>query len=69
MNAQELRELSDVELDEKLDEYKADLFNLRFELATGQLDNYKRLRLLRRDIARVMTVRRERALKTETSSA
>ena len=60
MRAEELRELSDTELDEKLEEYKSDLFNLRFELATGQLDNYKRLRDTRRDIARVMTVQRER---------
>lgn len=60
MRAEELRELSDTELDEKLEEYKSDLFNLRFELATGQLDNYKSLRDTRRDIARVMTVQRER---------
>ncbi|WP_414627973.1 50S ribosomal protein L29 [Euzebya tangerina] len=61
--AEELRELSDSELDEKLEEYKSDLFNLRFELATGQLDNYKRLKMTRRDIARVMTVQRERELR------
>jgi large subunit ribosomal protein L29 len=63
MRAEELRELSDTELDEKLEEFKSDLFNLRFELATGQLDNYKRLRTARRDIARVMTVQRERQTK------
>ncbi len=63
MRAEELRELSDSELDEKLEEFKTDLFNLRFELATGQLDNYKQLRVTRRDIARVMTVQRERAVK------
>ncbi|MEE8603062.1 MAG: 50S ribosomal protein L29 [Euzebya tangerina] len=63
MIAEELRELSDSELDEKLEEYKSDLFNLRFELATGQLDNYKRLKMTRRDIARVMTVQRERELR------
>jgi large subunit ribosomal protein L29 len=60
IRAEELRELSDTELDEKLEEFKSDLFNLRFELATGQLDNYKRLRGTKRDIARVMTVQRER---------
>ena len=43
MRAEDLRELSDTELDEKLDEFKSELFNLRFELATGQLDYYKRL--------------------------
>ncbi|CAN5842462.1 hypothetical protein BH24ACT15_BH24ACT15_14720 [soil metagenome] len=60
MRAEELRELSDTELDEQLDEHKTELFNLRFELATGQLDNYKRLKSTRRDIARVMTVQHER---------
>jgi large subunit ribosomal protein L29 len=63
MRAEDLRELSDTELDEKLEEFKSDLFNLRFELATGQLDHYKRLRGTRRDIARVMTVQRQRQLK------
>lgn len=63
MRAEDLRELSDSELDEKLEEFKSDLFNLRFELATGQLDDYKRLRGTRRDIARVMTVQRQRQLK------
>ena len=67
MRAEELRELSDVELDEKLEEFKSDLFYLRFELATGQLDNYKRLRNTRRDIARVMTVQRERLVKAESA--
>jgi large subunit ribosomal protein L29 len=68
MRAEDLRELSDAELDEKLDEFKSDLFNLRFELATGQLDNYKRLRATKRDIARVMTVQRERLLKAATAA-
>ncbi|WP_370326848.1 50S ribosomal protein L29 [Euzebya sp.] len=67
MRAEELRELSDTELDEKLEEFKSELFNLRFELATGQLDNYKRLKGTRRDIARVMTVQRERALRATAS--
>jgi large subunit ribosomal protein L29 len=67
MRAEDLRELSDTELDEKLEEHKSELFNLRFELATGQLDNYKRLRATRRDIARVMTIQRERLLKAETA--
>ncbi|AXV09142.1 LSU ribosomal protein L29p (L35e) [Euzebya pacifica] len=69
MRAEELRELSDSELDEKLEEFKSDLFNLRFELATGQLDNYKQLRVTRRDIARVMTVQRERLSKAAASTA
>ncbi len=69
MRAEELRDLSDTELDEKLEEFKSDLFNLRFELATGQLDNYKRLKSTRRDIARVMTVQRERALRAAEETA
>ena len=62
MNAKELRDLSDAELTQKLDEAKEELFNLRFQLVTGQLDNYTALGTARRDIARVLTVQREREL-------
>lgn len=62
MKTSELRELSDAELVEQHDELKEELFNLRFRLATGQLDNYARLGQARRDVARVLTVRRERQL-------
>ncbi|MGH8901913.1 MAG: 50S ribosomal protein L29 [Egibacteraceae bacterium] len=62
MNANELRDLGDAELTQRLDEAKQELFNLRFQLATGQLDNYMTLGEVRRDIARVMTVQREREL-------
>ncbi|MEX0658432.1 MAG: 50S ribosomal protein L29 [Egibacteraceae bacterium] len=62
MDASELRELSDAELVEKLAEHKEELFNLRFRMATGQLDNFRRLRLVKQDIARVFTVQREREL-------
>lgn len=62
MDVGELRELTDVELDEQHDELKEELFGLRFQLATGQLDNPRLLRQTRRDIARVLTVRRERDL-------
>ncbi len=62
MKASELRELSDTELDEKLDEYKEELFNLRFQNVTGQLDNPRRLKQVRHEIARVLTVQREREL-------
>jgi large subunit ribosomal protein L29 len=68
MRAEELRELSDTELEEKLEEHKTELFTLRFELATGQLDNYKRLKSTRRDIARVMTVQRERLTRAKEAS-
>jgi large subunit ribosomal protein L29 len=65
MQPSELRELSDTELDEKLDEYKEELFNLRFQLVTGQLDNPRLLKDAKRNIARVLTVQRERELAAE----
>jgi large subunit ribosomal protein L29 len=61
----DIRELPVSELNERLDETREELFNLRFQLATGQLDNYRRVRLLRRDIARVKTVLRERELASQ----
>ncbi|WP_026917255.1 50S ribosomal protein L29 [Gordonia shandongensis] len=60
--ASELRELSDTDLVARLKESKEELFNLRFQMATGQLDNNRRLRTVRREIARVYTVMREREL-------
>ncbi|AOD20282.1 50S ribosomal protein L29 [Rhodococcus sp. p52] len=60
--AAELRELSDEELTDKLREAKEELFNLRFQMATGQLDNNRRLRVVRNEIARIYTVLREREL-------
>ncbi len=65
MDVAELRDLNDVELTERHDELKEDLFNLRFQLATGQLDNPTLLKQARRDIARVLTVQRERELADE----
>jgi large subunit ribosomal protein L29 len=62
MDVADLRDLNDVELSERHDELKEDLFNLRFQLATGQLDNPMLLKQTRRDIARVLTVQREREL-------
>jgi large subunit ribosomal protein L29 len=62
MKAKELRELSDAELSEKLSEAKEELFNLRFQLATGQLDNYALLSQVRKDIARTKTEQRQRQL-------
>jgi large subunit ribosomal protein L29 len=58
----ELRELADDELLTRLHEAKEELFNLRFQVATGQLDNNRRLQTVRRDIARIYTVMREREL-------
>ncbi|MFC5992672.1 50S ribosomal protein L29 [Pseudonocardia hispaniensis] len=61
-SAAELRELSDEELALRVREAKEELFNLRFQMATGQLDNNRRLRTVRHDIARIYTVMREREL-------
>lgn len=58
----ELRELTDDELLERVRESKEELFNLRFQMATGQLANNRRLRVVRQEIARVYTILREREL-------
>ncbi len=60
--AEELRGLAEDELVTRLREAKEELFNLRFQSATGQLDNNRRLRVVRRDIARIYTILREREL-------
>jgi large subunit ribosomal protein L29 len=62
----ELRHLDDEALVEKLAEAKGELFNLRFQSATGQLESHGRLRLVRRDIARIYTILRERELGIST---
>ena len=61
-SAGELCELTDEELTDRVRESKEELFNLRFQMATGQLDNNRRLRTVRQEIARVYTVLREREL-------
>ena len=58
----ELRELHDDELETRLRESKEELFNLRFQMATGQMTNNRRLREVRHEIARIYTVMREREL-------
>ena len=62
---QELRDLGDEELVERLESDKEELFNLRFQLATGQLDNPTRIKVVRRDVARIATVLREREIEAE----
>jgi large subunit ribosomal protein L29 len=62
MRARELRELSDDELDRRMAETRQELFNLRFQTATGVLENSARLRLAKREIARILTVKSEREL-------
>jgi large subunit ribosomal protein L29 len=60
--ARDLRELGDAELLEKLREGKEELFNLRFQQATGQLENHGRMRAVKKDIARIYTLMTEREL-------
>ncbi|BDT94205.1 50S ribosomal protein L29 [Nocardia beijingensis] len=67
--AAELRELTEEELVAKLRDSKEELFNLRFQMATGQLDNNRRLRVVRHEIARIYTVMRERELGLATGPA
>ncbi len=64
MKAEELRVMSDEELEEKLKELREELFNLRFQLATGQLKNVKRIKEVKKDIARVHTILNERKRKS-----
>jgi large subunit ribosomal protein L29 len=66
VKATELRELSDEDLAKKLAELREELFNLRFQDATGALDNTARLAQTKREIARVLTVQNERASSLET---
>jgi large subunit ribosomal protein L29 len=64
----ELRDLGDDELLDRLDSNKEELFNLRFQLATGQLDNPMRIKQVRHDVARILTVLRERRLEADLSA-
>ena len=66
MRPRQLRDLSSEELDRKLVETRQELFNLRFQAATGALENTARLRLAKREIARILTIRRERETSLET---
>ena len=58
----DLREMSERELVDKLEDLRQELFNLRFQLATGKQDNSARMGQVRRDIARVLTIQREREI-------
>lgn len=62
MKANELRSLSSTEIEGQIDQLKDELFNLRFQLATGQLENPMRIRQVRKDIARAKTVLKQREL-------
>ena len=65
MRARNLRDLTNDELEQKLAETRQELFNLRFQSATGALENSARLRLAKREIARILTVRHEREASLE----
>ncbi len=67
MRPQEIRALSDVELQARLRSVQEELFNLRFQMAIGQLENYNRLTQLKRDIARLKTEMRMRELRGQSA--
>lgn len=68
MRARDLRDLSDEELENALHDRRQELFNLRFQSATGALENSARLKLAKREIARILTVRHERESRLRTST-
>ena len=67
MKVNDIRNLSAAELNTKVSELKEELFNLRFQLATGQLENPMRIREVKKTIARIKTVQREVELKSENA--
>jgi large subunit ribosomal protein L29 len=67
VKAHELDEMNNVDLEARLREAKEELFNLRFQAATGQLESHGRLRTVKKDIARIYTVVRERELGIRTT--
>jgi len=69
MKAVEIRDLADTELAQKLKDTRAELFNLRFQLATGQLDNTGRIATVKKDIARLHTELRARELRALRDAA
>lgn len=62
MKAKDVRNMTDSELDSKVLDLKEELFNLRFQMATGQLENPMRIKLVKKDIARIKTIQKEREL-------
>ncbi len=69
MNAKEIRQSNDSELNQKLKELKEELFNLRFQLAINQLDNPMRIVAVKKDIARIKTILRETEIKNDSTGA
>ena len=69
MKYKDIQAMSDAELAKKLEEGRAELFNLRFQMATSQLDNTARVKTVKKDIARVQTEQRARQIAAEKSAA
>ncbi len=69
MKYKDIREFSDEELAQKLEDGRAELFNLRFQMATSQLDNTARVKLVKKDIARIQTEMRAREIAAEKAAA
>ena len=69
MKPAEIRELTDAQLADKLKAMRAELFNLRFQMATSQLDNTARVKTVKKDIARVLTEQRARQIAAEKTAA
>lgn len=69
MKYKDIRELSDEELAQKLEDGRAELFNLRFQMATSQLDNTARVTVVKRDIARIQTEMRARQIAADNAAA
>ena len=69
MKPSEIRDLESDQLQDRLRELKEEQFNLRFQLATGQLDNHRRMRAVKQDMARIRTILREREIEEWESQA
>ncbi len=69
MKTSEMKDLADSDLMEKVKEARAELFNLRFQLATGQLDNPGRIKVVKKDIARLLTELRVREIRASRDAA
>lgn len=65
MKPEKIRDMTDKEIEEQLKNLRKELFNLRFQLATRQLHNPARIKIVRKDIARLLTIKRERELEKE----
>ena len=62
MQASDIREMNEAEIKRHLDDYRQEMFNLRFQIATRKLKNHQRIKAVRRDVARLLTVVREREI-------